>query len=232
MFNDRLWLNLLGLAGLFVLALWLSSCGAPDTDVPFVGKGRSPAPPEEERTVHDALADTEGLGYDTTNEKTFSADVLGFRTYDGGAETSDFVELVCAVDGREYGITLAPPQYLDKIGLKLTKNDKVTVTACGLGTDAEEIIVARKLEVGGKTFELRDRWGAPLWKGATPLWKGERRPTLPVYVPPRYILAPDSGGGGEKKKEPIPEWEGELQKKKWHERGELMKKKWAEGHPE
>jgi hypothetical protein len=223
MFNDRLWLNLLGLAGLFVLALWLSSCGTPDTDVPFVGKERSPAPPEKERTVHDALADTEGLGYDTTNEKTFAADVLGFRTYDGGAETSDFVELVCAVDGREYGITLAPRSYLDSIGLKLAKNDKVTVTACGLGTDAEEIIVARKLEVGGKTFELRDRWGAPLWRG--------ERVFRYKYVPPTYTLAPDSGGGG-KKKEPIPEWEGELQKKKWHERGELMKKKWAEGHPE
>ncbi len=29
-------------------------------------------------------------------------------------------------------------------------------------------------------------------------------------------------------KEPLPEWKGDLQKKKWHERGELMKKKWAE----
>ena len=29
-------------------------------------------------------------------------------------------------------------------------------------------------------------------------------------------------------KEPLPEWKGELQKKKWHERGELMKRKWAE----
>jgi hypothetical protein len=29
-------------------------------------------------------------------------------------------------------------------------------------------------------------------------------------------------------KEPLPEWEGDLQKKKWHERGEMMKKKWAE----
>ncbi len=31
-------------------------------------------------------------------------------------------------------------------------------------------------------------------------------------------------------KEPIPEWEGDLMKEKWHERGEDMKKKWAEGH--
>jgi hypothetical protein len=231
MFNDRLWLNLLGLAGLFILALWLSSCGAPDTDVPFVGKGRSPAPPEEERTVHDSLADTEGLGYDTTNEKTFSADVLGFRAYDGGDETSDFVELVCAVDGREYGITLAPSQYLDSIGLKLSKNDKVTVTACGLGTDAEEIIVARKLEVGGETFELRDRWGAPLWRDGAPLREGERVFRY-KYVPPKYTLAPESGGGTKEKKEPLSDWEGDLQKKKWHERGELLKKKWAEGHPE
>ena len=28
--------------------------------------------------------------------------------------------------------------------------------------------------------------------------------------------------------EPLPEWKGDLQKKKWAERGELMKKKWAE----
>jgi hypothetical protein len=30
------------------------------------------------------------------------------------------------------------------------------------------------------------------------------------------------------KKEPVPEWKGDLMKKKWHERGEMMKKKWAE----
>jgi hypothetical protein len=30
------------------------------------------------------------------------------------------------------------------------------------------------------------------------------------------------------KKEPVPEWKGDLQKKKWDERGEMMKKKWAE----
>lgn len=29
-------------------------------------------------------------------------------------------------------------------------------------------------------------------------------------------------------KEPIPEWEGDLMKEKWHERGEMMKEKWAE----
>jgi hypothetical protein len=30
------------------------------------------------------------------------------------------------------------------------------------------------------------------------------------------------------KAEPIPEWKGDLMKKKWDERGEMMKKKWAE----
>ncbi len=29
-------------------------------------------------------------------------------------------------------------------------------------------------------------------------------------------------------KEPVPEWKGDLMKKKWDERGEMMKKKWAE----
>jgi hypothetical protein len=35
-------------------------------------------------------------------------------------------------------------------------------------------------------------------------------------------------GGPAPKKEPIPEWKGDLMKEKWHERGEMMKKKWAE----
>jgi hypothetical protein len=30
------------------------------------------------------------------------------------------------------------------------------------------------------------------------------------------------------KREPIPEWKGDLMKKKWKERGDMMKKKWAE----
>ncbi len=220
--EDKLWLNLLAIAVLMVLAVWLSSCGKPDTEVPFVGKERPSEPPKEPRTVYDLLADTEGLGYDTTNEKTFSGVVLGTRMYDRGPDGDAYAEMVCAVDGREYGVTLGPTWYLDEIGLKLEKNDKVTVTACALGAGPEEIIVARKLKLGNKTYHLRDRWGAPMWKG-------ERRPTLPVYVPPRYILAPE-GGAPAKKSEPVPEWEGELMKEKWDERGEMMKKKWAEGH--
>ena len=35
-------------------------------------------------------------------------------------------------------------------------------------------------------------------------------------------------GGPAPKKEPVPEWKGDLMKKKWNERGEMMKKKWAE----
>jgi hypothetical protein len=38
----------------------------------------------------------------------------------------------------------------------------------------------------------------------------------------RGLLAPAAP------KEPIPEWKGDLMKKKWDERGEMMKKKWAE----
>jgi hypothetical protein len=30
------------------------------------------------------------------------------------------------------------------------------------------------------------------------------------------------------KKEPIPDWQGDLMKEKWNERGEMLKKKWAE----
>jgi hypothetical protein len=36
------------------------------------------------------------------------------------------------------------------------------------------------------------------------------------------------GGPAPPKKEPVPEWKGDLQKKKWKERGDMMKKKWAE----
>lgn len=42
----------------------------------------------------------------------------------------------------------------------------------------------------------------------------------PVVTPVTPAAAPA--------KEPVPEWKGDLMKRKWHERGELMKKKWAE----
>jgi hypothetical protein len=48
-------------------------------------------------------------------------------------------------------------------------------------------------------------------------------------APVRYV--PSSPTGGAKKtstREPVPAWNGELQKRKWHERGEMMKRKWAE----
>jgi len=170
----------------------------------------------EERTVYDLLAYSNGLGYDTSNEKVFEFTVLGNKMYPNGPGGFDFVEVIGQNSGNVLEVTLAPAQYLDSINLALYPNDKITVTACALPVEGGEIMVARLLEKGGNTYWLRDDWGVPLW---TDRVIEEVMYITPTYTP-TYTSAP--------KKETISEWEGDLLKKKWHERGEMMKHKWAE----
>jgi len=134
--------------------------------------------------------------------------------YPDGPGGFDFVEIIGQNSSNVFEVTLAPSQYLDSINLALYPNDKVTVTACALPVKGGEIMVARLLEKGGKTYWLRDDWGVPLWTDEV---VEEIR-----YVTPTYTSTPAP------RKEEISEWEGDLLKKKWHERGEMMKHKWAE----
>ncbi|MCP4231678.1 MAG: hypothetical protein GY771_16230 [bacterium] len=169
----------------------------------------------EDRTVYDMLAYSNGLGYDTSNEKVFEITVTGNKMYPNGPGGFNFVEVVGKNSGSVYGITLAPAQYLDSINLTLYPDDKAKVTACALPVEGGEIMVARLLEKGGKTYWLRDDWGVPLWTDVV---------TEEVKYIPTYTYSPSPAP----KKETISGWEGDLMKEKWHERGEMMKRKWAE----
>jgi hypothetical protein len=57
------------------------------------------------------------------------------------------------------------------------------------------------------------------------IFTGKEKP-----APVRYVPSSPTSSGAKKTstREPVPEWKGELQKRKWHERGEAMKRKWAE----
>jgi hypothetical protein len=167
------------------------------------------------RTVYDILSYSNGLGYDTSNEKVFVLDVLGNKMYPNGPGGFDFVEVIGQNSGNVFEVTLGPSQYLDSINLAIYPKDKITVTACALPVEGGEVMVARLLEKDGKTYWLRDDWGVPLWTDRAIIEEV-------TYVTPTYTYAPAP------KKETITEWEGDLLKKKWHERGEMMKHIWAE----
>jgi hypothetical protein len=69
--------------------------------------------------------------------------------------------------------------------------------------------------------------------------RGDEPEMVPVYFwgydqdssrpakPPAVASSP-SARDPAPRKDPIPEYKGDLRKKKWHERGEMLKKKWAE----
>ena len=67
-------------------------------------------------------------------------------------------------------------------------------------------------------YALRDEGDAE--EVSTAIQDKQPKPVRPVSSP--------GVGTGKTPKEPLPEWKGDLQKKKWHERGEMMKRKWAE----
>ena len=62
-------------------------------------------------------------------------------------------------------VHLGPTRYLNQLQMQLNPGDAVEVTGSQLLMRGKTMLVAKEVKVGGKTFQLRDDQGLPLWRG-------------------------------------------------------------------
>ena len=60
-------------------------------------------------------------------------------------------------------IYLGPAWFMDQHKFLLNPGETVEVTGSKIARAGETVIVAREVKMGGKTMQLRDDQGAPLW---------------------------------------------------------------------
>jgi hypothetical protein len=62
-------------------------------------------------------------------------------------------------------VHLGPSTYLNQQQLVINPGDVVEVTGSKIEMSGRTMLVAKEAKVGGKTFQLRDDQGLPLWRG-------------------------------------------------------------------
>jgi len=106
-----------------------------------------------------------GWRYDRDKETTLSGVVVETQARGEGPGLLSGLA-VRLEDGEVRRVRLAPPWYLDQLGLHPKVNDSVQVV--GVPRDEPEVgeVIARELTWNGQVYQLRTTPGAPLWAGA------------------------------------------------------------------
>lgn len=103
--------------------------------------------------------------YDAAAEVTLkgAVEAVSEHTHPGMARRGTHITLQAA--GAAYDVHLGPTAFLQKLGLNLAKGDEVEVTGSKIRYEGADAVLARQVMKGGKTFELRNKDGIPLWSG-------------------------------------------------------------------
>ena len=77
-------------------------------------------------------------------------------------------------------VHLGPAEFLAQQRLDRDPGDVLEVTGGKVNTRKGEVILANTVKSGGRTFQLRDAQGIPVWSGQTPVAMGR----VPQELPP------------------------------------------------
>lgn len=100
--------------------------------------------------------------YDPATEATFhgtAEEVQDVRGTPGG------IHVQLKTESGTFDVHVGPAFYLRRKEFEILKGDVLDVTGSKLKIDDKDAILARTITKDGKTLELRDKSGLPLWQG-------------------------------------------------------------------
>lgn len=101
--------------------------------------------------------------YDPATEATFhgtAAEVHDVRDAPGG------IHVQLKTDSGSFDVHVGPAFYLRSKEFEILKGDVLDVVGSKVKIEEKDAILARSITKDGKTLELRDKTGLPLWQGA------------------------------------------------------------------
>lgn len=138
-----------------------------DSLPPAVVAEPEPAPESQpagiETAAAKAKADDDLLAYNADNEITIRGPILGKRYVRlPGEHTGVVVEL--QPGGDFIDVLMGTTRFNEEQGLNAGIPDRIVVTGSIAVLNGRRTLLARTVEWGDRTFELRDKSGRPLWE--------------------------------------------------------------------
>ncbi|MDX1980436.1 MAG: hypothetical protein SFV51_09215 [Bryobacteraceae bacterium] len=103
--------------------------------------------------------------YDPAAEVTLKGTVEAVSEHAHPGIARRGVHITLQAAGGAYEVHLGPTAFLQKLALNLAKGDEIEVTGSKVKYEGADAVLARQVMKGGKTFELRNKDGIPLWSG-------------------------------------------------------------------
>jgi hypothetical protein len=111
-----------------------------------------------------------GRIYDPATVTTLSGTVTGVDVVPGRGGRSGRLHVTVESSERSVNVHLGPSWFLDQEGFKVAKGDAISVTGSLVDSGNAKALIAREVQIGGKTLKLRDNQGTPVWS------RGPKRP--------------------------------------------------------
>lgn len=111
--------------------------------------------------------------YQWGKEKTVQGTIKEVQTVQGRRAGMAGIHLVVDTEEGAYTAMVGPSSILASKGYEPKQGDKVELLGSVLKINDQNVIVVKTLTSGGKTIQLRDDQGFPLWRGG-PAMRGPR----------------------------------------------------------
>ncbi len=104
-----------------------------------------------------------GRGYNPANETTIQGTIQEVRQTQRGR--SPGTHIVVNTPQGPMEVALGPSWFINQQQLNLTQGSQVRVIGSPMTYNGQRIVVAREVETGGRTVQLRNAQGVPAWSG-------------------------------------------------------------------
>ena len=103
--------------------------------------------------------------YDPGSEVTVSGSVEEIVTMDCGCKGRIGTHVRLKSDGGTREVALGPADFLADRKVEIARGDALEVTGAESRCGGSDVLLARVLRIGDRSFTLRDADGAPAWRG-------------------------------------------------------------------
>ncbi len=104
--------------------------------------------------------------YNSSTVQTMSGEVISIGTFIPVKRMDKGVQLELKTDKETIPVHLGPSWYVDEQDVQIEKGDKIKVIGSRVTFEGKAIIIAKTIEFGKETLNLRDEKGVPLWAGS------------------------------------------------------------------
>ncbi|NGX61298.1 MAG: hypothetical protein K940chlam9_00781 [Chlamydiae bacterium] len=104
-----------------------------------------------------------GRSFNPQNIQTFQGEVISIQRFSFANRPASHIQLILRTDKRAYPVEIGPSWYLEAQGVSVYPGDLLTIKGSIVKMNGKEVILTESLQKGGRTLQIRDSQGNPLW---------------------------------------------------------------------